>query len=97
MPSTRDRPLAVYHEHPDWFRPLFAELSRRGVPYVRLDANDHLYEAGRNGGPPAWSLFVNRMSPSPQLEEMERFSSEVIPLVQRSPVAPGRAQAAAPV
>jgi hypothetical protein len=23
------RPIAVYHEHPDWFRPLFAELDRR--------------------------------------------------------------------
>ena len=31
------RPIAVYHEHPDWFRPLFAELDRRGLPYVRID------------------------------------------------------------
>ena len=30
--------LAIFHEHPDWFRPLFAELDRRGVPYTRLDA-----------------------------------------------------------
>ena len=29
--------IAIYHEHPDWFRPLFAELERRGLPYVRLD------------------------------------------------------------
>ncbi|HEX9106936.1 MAG TPA: hypothetical protein VF832_06905 [Longimicrobiales bacterium] len=67
MPITRDRPLAVYHEHPDWFRPLFAELDRRGTPYVRIDADDHLYEAGRNGGPPPYSLFFNRMSPSAYL------------------------------
>ena len=24
------KPIAVYHEHPDWFRPLFAEPDRRG-------------------------------------------------------------------
>ncbi len=67
MSITRDRPLAIYHEHPDWFRPLFAELDRRGTPYVRVDADDHLYEAGRNGGPPPYSLFFNRMSPSAYL------------------------------
>jgi len=25
-------PIAIFHEHPDWFRPLFAELDRRAVP-----------------------------------------------------------------
>ncbi len=67
MPITTDRPLAIYHEHPDWFRPLFAELDRRELPYVRVDADDHLYEAGTNGGPPPYSLFFNRMSPSAYL------------------------------
>jgi len=23
MPVHPDRPIAIYHEHPDWFRPLF--------------------------------------------------------------------------
>src|SRR6476661_6211169 len=32
-------PLAVYYEHPEWFRPLFAELDRRSIPYVRIDAS----------------------------------------------------------
>ena len=31
MTSTA-RPIAIYYEHPDWFRPLFAELDRRGRP-----------------------------------------------------------------
>ncbi|HEY6866599.1 MAG TPA: hypothetical protein VI792_05035, partial [Candidatus Eisenbacteria bacterium] len=57
-----DRPIAVYHEHPDWFRPLFAELERRGVPYVRLDALHHRYEPGALR--PPYALFFNRMSPS---------------------------------
>ncbi len=28
--------LAILYEHPDWFRPLFAALDRRGVDYVKL-------------------------------------------------------------
>ena len=35
--TTTARPIGIYHEHPDWFRPLFAELERRGIPFVRLD------------------------------------------------------------
>ena len=35
------KPIAIYHEHPDWFRPLFAELDRRHLPYVRIDASAH--------------------------------------------------------
>ena len=62
MPVHPDRPIAVYHEHPDWFRPLFAELERRGVPYARLDATHHRYEPG--AARPPWSLLFNRMSPS---------------------------------
>ncbi len=58
-------PVAVYHEHPDWFKPLFAELDRRGIPWVALDAAAHEYD-------PAdltrrYSLVVNRNSPSAYL------------------------------
>src|SRR5258708_20818849 len=56
------RPLAIYYEHPDWFRPLFAELERRGTPHVKLDAACHAYDAGEL--PPPYSLVFNRMSPS---------------------------------
>ena len=62
MPVHPDRPIAVYHEHPDWFRPLFTELERRGVPYARLDAAHHRYEPG--GARPPYALVFNRMSPS---------------------------------
>ena len=44
--NTDPRPIAVYHEHPDWFRPLFAELDRRGLPYVRLDPRADSYDPG---------------------------------------------------
>jgi len=38
MSATPDGPIAIYYEHPDWFRPLFAELDRRGIPYARIEA-----------------------------------------------------------
>jgi hypothetical protein len=59
------RPIAVYHEHPDWFRPLFVELERRGIPYVRLDAAAHRYDPSERTVP--YSLVVNRASPSAYL------------------------------
>ena len=57
--------LAVYYEHPDWFRPLFAELDRRAIPYVRLDATSHSYDPGETETP--YAVVFNRMSPSAYL------------------------------
>jgi hypothetical protein len=59
------QPIAVYHEHPEWFKPLFAELDRRGLPYVRLDAASHLFDPSEQDVP--YSLVVNRASPSAYL------------------------------
>ena len=59
------RPIAVYHEHPDWFKPLFTELDRRGLPYVRLDAAAHRFDPFERTSP--YSLVVNRASPSAYL------------------------------
>lgn len=58
-------PIAIYHEHPDWFKPLFEELNNRGIPFVRLNPAAHQFaiEAPR----PDFSLFFNRMSPSAYL------------------------------
>ena len=61
----RPSPIAVYHEHPDWFRPLFTELERRGLPYVRLDAASHRYDPSERSVP--YSLVLNRASPSAYL------------------------------
>lgn len=57
--------LAIYYEHPDWFRPLFAELDRREVPYVKLDATRHLYDPDEDESP--YAVLFNRMSPSAYL------------------------------
>lgn len=59
------RRLAVYYEHPDWFRPLFASLERRGVPHVKLDAGAHAYPLDEER--PPYHLVFNRASPSAYL------------------------------
>jgi glutathione synthase/RimK-type ligase-like ATP-grasp enzyme len=58
-------PIAVYHEHPDWFKPLFAELARRDIPFVRLNAAAHRYDPAERSVP--YSLVFNRASPSAYL------------------------------
>ena len=64
-PSNPTRPIAVYHEHQDWFRPLFAELDHRGTPYVRVDARRHHFDVAARE--PEFALLFNRMSPSAYL------------------------------
>ncbi|MDB4906623.1 MAG: hypothetical protein JWO05_1407 [Gemmatimonadetes bacterium] len=57
--------IAILHEHPDWFRPLFTELEARGVSFERLDAASHLYDPSEARVP--WWLVFNRASPSAYL------------------------------
>lgn len=68
------RPIAVLHEHPDWFRPLFEAFERRGTPYRRFDARRLSFDPAAAEPPllgdeeserPA--LVFNRMSPSAHL------------------------------
>ena len=56
------RPLLIFYEHPDWFRPLFNELDRRGTPYVPLHADGLAFDAAAK--PQLSSAVFNRMSPS---------------------------------
>ena len=49
--TTSTKPFAIYYEHPDWFRPLFAELERRALPYVRLDASRQMYDPALHSNP----------------------------------------------
>ena len=55
-------PLAFLYEHPQWFAPIFAELTRRGVAFDRIFIPDHFYDIG--GNDPAFKVLFNRMSPS---------------------------------
>lgn len=63
--SPNHPPIAILYEHPDWFRPLFAELDRRGIAYVGLNAAAHTYDPAERTVP--YSLVVNRTSPSAYL------------------------------
>jgi hypothetical protein len=65
MAATPDGTIAIYYEHPDWFRPLFTELDRRGIAYERIDAASHTYDPSETDTP--WSLVFNRASPSAYL------------------------------
>ena len=60
MPSL---PIAIYYEQPHWFKPLFAELDRRGTPYVALSAVDHTWSPDDHPEQ-QFSLVLNKMSPS---------------------------------
>jgi hypothetical protein len=64
------KPFAIYHEHPDWFRPLFKELERRDLPFVRLDPRAHAYDPSSNDHD--FALLFNRMSPSAYLRDGEQ-------------------------
>src|SRR5260370_36043527 len=59
------KPIAIDYEHPDWFRPLFAELDARRINYVKLDAVCHSYDPA--AAAVDFSLFFNRMSASAYL------------------------------
>src|SRR6266403_1198791 len=59
------KPLAIFYEHPDWFRPLFAELDSRAINYLKLNASCHWYDPAAASSD--FSLFFNRMSASAHL------------------------------
>jgi len=60
-------PFAIFHEHPDWFKPLFIELEKRGIAYESIDPTRHNYAIEEKT--PHFSLFFNRMSPSAYLRD----------------------------
>jgi glutathione synthase/RimK-type ligase-like ATP-grasp enzyme len=63
--SSRDLPIGILYEHPEWFVPLFKTLDRRGLPYERIPAHAHTFDPDERSAP--YSLVVNRVSPSSYL------------------------------
>ena len=57
--------LSVLYEHPEWFKPLFAELDRRSIAFVPLYAGELSYDPAARSFP--YPLVLNRMSPSSYL------------------------------
>jgi hypothetical protein len=88
--TTKPKSIAIYYEHPDWFRLLFAELDRRDTPYLRVAADEHQYDPAETET--EFSVLFNRMSPSAYLrghgqgifytlnylEHLERLGTRVI-------------------
>lgn len=54
--------LALFYEHPEWLRPLFAELDRRGLDYLAIPADGHAFDPA--GSPPPAPLIFNRVAMS---------------------------------
>ncbi|RFM29079.1 ATP-grasp domain-containing protein [Deminuibacter soli] len=61
------KPFVISHEHPDWFKPLLAELEKRGIAYETVNPVKHHFAIEEKK--PAFSLFFNRMSPSAYLRD----------------------------
>lgn len=61
MVQNRPATIVVYYEHPAWFERLFAELERRGLPYRKQLATEHVLDPAR---PAENELVFNRMSAS---------------------------------
>ena len=58
-----NKPIAILYEHPDWVQPLFVELERRDISFVKLNVRDHSFDPAVQTCP--YSLVVNRVSAFP--------------------------------
>jgi len=68
-----DPGLVVIHEHPDWQKPLFQALDRRGVPYAPFDLKQAAFS---NIEAPMARLYFNQASPSAYV----RGNARAVPL-----------------
>lgn len=59
--------ISISYEQPDWFKPLFAELEKRGIPFQTTNPTKHFFAI--EDGKPEFDLFFNRMSPSAYLRD----------------------------
>jgi RimK-like ATP-grasp domain len=55
-------PIGIVDEHPEWSARLIAELTRRGLPWEKIDHSNHAFDP--HDRRPAYSVIVNRSSPS---------------------------------
>src|SRR3954454_4717473 len=64
MTMTAPADLIVLHEHPEWQKPLFAALERRGVSYAAFNVTEAAFS---NVEPLRSGLYFNQASPSAYL------------------------------
>ncbi len=65
--------LVVLYEHPEWQKPLFAALTRRGISFEPFDVSRAAFA---NDDLPAAPLYFNQASPSAYL----RGNTRAVPL-----------------
>src|SRR6188474_2235165 len=65
--------LTVLFEHPEWQKPLWAALDRRGVSYAALDLKRAAFDPD---AVPAAALYFNQASPSAYV----RGNTRAVPL-----------------
>jgi hypothetical protein len=65
--------LIVIYEHPEWQKPLFAALERRGIPFGAYDLKRNAFDPGRL---PQARLYFNQASPSAYV----RGNTRAVPL-----------------
>jgi glutathione synthase/RimK-type ligase-like ATP-grasp enzyme len=65
--------LVVIHEHPEWQKPLFAALERRGIAYAPFDLKQAAFS---NVEPLAAQVYFNQASPSAYV----RGNTRAVPL-----------------
>ena len=68
-----DHDLVVLYEHPEWQKPLFAALDRRGVRYAAFDLKQAAFDPGEA---PRARLYFNQASPSAYV----RGNTRAVPL-----------------
>jgi glutathione synthase/RimK-type ligase-like ATP-grasp enzyme len=73
MHSSTSPDLVVIHEHPEWQKPLFAALERRGVAFEPFDVTRAAFS---NTEPPRAPLYFNQASPSAYV----RGNTRAVPL-----------------
>ena len=65
--------LVVLHEHPEWHKPLFAALERRGIAFEAFNVTAAAFS---NADVPRARLYFNQASPSAYL----RGNTRAVPL-----------------
>src|SRR5689334_647787 len=71
--ATASPDLVVLHEHPEWQKPLFAALERRGARFAPFDVTRAAFA---NAAPPRARLYFNQASPSAYV----RGNTRAVPL-----------------
>ena len=51
IPMSKQPALAIVYEHPEWFKPLFAALDRRGVDYRAFPFESHQFDLAQRHAP----------------------------------------------